>query len=136
MPSLRDTIAAVEDIPSESVDVPQWGVKLEVRGTDGTRRAEMLERFTREDGRIDYGELVPALLITCCYDPETGDKVFEDGDKDMLMGKASAALERVSTVAMRLCGIDQDAEARLGKDSSASPTTVTSATPSDASTSS
>lgn len=115
--SLRDQILAADDIESEIVPVPQWSVEVEVRGMSGTARATFLQSYTNEDGSVNWSALYPSLLIATVHDPATGERVFQDGDEDVINAKSGAALEKVAKVALRLSGMEQNAEEEAGKSS-------------------
>lgn len=116
--NLRDKILAVDDIQTESVPVPEWGVDIEVRGMNGAARATYMEKFRDEDtGRINYPALYPTAIIECCFDPETGERIFRPDDEPLINQKSGKALERLASVAMRLSGMSEDAEKEAGNDS-------------------
>lgn len=118
MSSLRETIIAAVDIVSEPIDVPEWGVKLDIRGMDGLSRARMLrECMDPETGTMDFEKLYPELIIKTAIDPTTGEHVFADDDVAILNTKAGATLEKVAKVSMRVSGLDREATER-GKDAS------------------
>lgn len=103
---LRKSILAAEDIRSEIVEVPEWNVKLEVRGMSGKERATFLRRTTEPgSGEVSFEKFYPELLIATVRDPETGDPVFEAADRETLNSKSGVALERVASVAQRLSGL-------------------------------
>jgi len=115
---LRQQIIEADDIQTEQVPVPEWGVTVEMRGMDGHARAKYMEMFRDEDsGRINYQALYPTAIIECTFDPETGERVFEDGDQDFINQKSGKALERVASVAMQLSGMSEESEAEAGNDS-------------------
>lgn len=119
MTNLRDQIIAADDIQIEALTVPEWGVTIEVRGMDGNARARYLSTFRDpETGLVNYPALYPSALIECVFDPETGERVFNEGDEGIINQKSGKALERVAVVAMRLSGMNEDAEKDAGKDSS------------------
>jgi hypothetical protein len=106
MSELKKSILDADDIQSEIVEVPEWNVKVEVRGMNGRDRANFLKRSTNPvDGTLDYDKFYPELLIGTLFDPETGEKVFEGPDRDSLNTKSGKALERLATVAQRLSGL-------------------------------
>lgn len=115
--SLRDRILQSQDIEAEEVEVKQWGVTVEIRGMSGLERAKFMERFTGQDGNLDYEAMYPSLLIACVHDPGTGDKLFMPEDAAALNAKSGAALEKLAQVALRLSGMGKDSEKELGKDS-------------------
>jgi hypothetical protein len=109
--SLRDKILAADDIQSELVDVPEWGVTVEVRGMNGADRSRILEMASSsDDGKIGVGTMYVETVIAATYDPETGERVFSAADRDGLMGKSAAAIDRIATVGMRLSAMDKEAQ--------------------------
>lgn len=128
MSKIREQILAARDIRSETVAVPEWGVTVEVRGLTGTQRARLMKNGFDARGAVDFERLYPELIIASVFDPETGEPVFGDADREALNAKSGAALEQVAQAAMRISGLSPDSGAQAEKNSSA--------TPSDASTSS
>lgn len=115
--SLRDRILNAPDIQHEVVTVPEWGVDVQVRSMSARERADMFQEAAT-GGELDFVKLFPSLVIACTYDPATGEKLFTAADLDRLLEKSGSALELVATAAMRVSGMDKDAAARAGKDSS------------------
>lgn len=105
--SLREKILAADDIASETVEVPEWGVTVEVRGMNGADRSRILETAaSSEDGKIGIGAMYVETVIASTYDPETGLRIFTDADRDDLMSKSASAIDRLATVGMRLSAMD------------------------------
>jgi hypothetical protein len=119
--SIRDRILTSDDIPSELVEVPLWGVTLEVRGMTGSDRATMLKAAMTPEGGVDLQAFYPEIVIACSYDPETGERVFVASDRDSIMAKSGKAIDAVATVGLRLSGMTEDTKKDLGKDSSTTP---------------
>ena len=119
--SLRDRIIAVDDLQREIVKIDQWGVEVEVRGMSGAARAAIVQDAADNNGSVNFAKMMPEVVVTCVYDPETGEPVFTHADKDTIMSKNGAALEKINTVAMRLSGFGSDAIDIAGKDSSSTP---------------
>lgn len=109
MASLREKILNAKDIKSEKVKIPEWDVTVEVRGLTGKQRARLLQDAIGEDGKPDLERIYPELVILSTYDPETGEQVFQPADRDALIEKSGAALEKIAQVAMRLSGLQPDA---------------------------
>ena len=101
---LRKAILEADDIETEVVDVPQWGVKVEVRGMTSKERAKLL-RSTTVDGQVDFNRWFPDLLIATIHDPESGDRIFTQADRDALNQKSGAAISHLADVAARLSGL-------------------------------
>lgn len=128
MSRLSAVIADAQDIRSEDIPVPEWNVTLRIKGMDGTRRGYMLDNHTDETGVINYTTLIPAMIIACTFDPEDDSPVFQAGDEPMILSKASFVIERVGNAALRLSGLDKQAEERLGKADTSVPSQEPSGT--------
>lgn len=103
--SMRNAILAVDDIPTEMVEVPEWGVTLLLKGMNGKQRAAFLKSATDAQGNVSFDRFYAELVIASAYDPESGEQVFEAADRDALNEKSGRALERLASVATRLSGI-------------------------------
>lgn len=115
--SLRSRILEAEDITSEMVDVPQWGVTVEVRSMDARSRILMTQDVS-DDGSVSMERLYPDMVIQTAHDPATGERIFGPDDRDALLAKSSAALDILATAAMRVSGMAPGAVDAVGKDSS------------------
>lgn len=116
--SIQDRIKAANDITSEVVEVPEWDqVKIEVRSMTGKERAKLLKRAAQPDGSMDFEALYPSVLVACCYDPDTGEKVFDDEALVWINEKAAGPVEKLAQCGMKLSGLTQDA-VNEGKDRS------------------
>ena len=122
MSNLSAQIFAADDIESELVEVPQWGVTVLVKSMTARDRARMITTGVSDSGVFRLEEILPDLVIASTYDPETGERVFEESDRDALMSKSAAPIEQIATVAMRLSGLEEDATDEAGKGSSPTPT--------------
>ena len=117
--SLRDQIFAIEDIRKEIVEIPEWGdVKIEVRSLTGGDRARILETGVDAMGNVSLQRVYPEMVIASAFDPESGERVFDENDKDGLMAKNALAIDRLATVATRLSGLNEEAVDEAGKTSS------------------
>ena len=113
---LRDKILNCQDIQKEFVEVKEWDVTVEVRGMSGKQRAEMTEAaYNPKDQTVTFAKVYSRIMIETVYDKDTGEKIFNIGDEDMLNNKSGAALEKVVSVAMRLSGLGGDEQAEISK---------------------
>lgn len=120
--NLRDTILAAKDIPSETLRVKEWDVTLLVKGMSAGERISLMQAaYDQKTGQVNMAAVYPDVVVSCVHDPETGEPIFTDADKEALMGKSSAAIEAIAAVGLRLSGIGQDEEEAAGKDSSSTP---------------
>lgn len=113
--NLREKILNTEDIKEQVVEIPEWGVKVLVRGLDGAQRAKVMQNATDARGNINFTKIYPDIIIASCYDPETKEKIFEDTDRDLIMKKSSVAIDRIVNVAMAISGLSKQAEEEIEK---------------------
>jgi hypothetical protein len=104
---MRDKILACDDIQRELLEVPEWAVVIEVRGMSGGDRAVMMDHM--QAGGVKASTVYVDAVIKSSFDPDSGERLFQDSDRDALLGKSSAALDRIATLAMRLSGMEQEA---------------------------
>ena len=104
------SILDAADIEYEDVDVPEWGVKVRVRGMDGEGRdAYEASLFAlRQAGdsaqmEAKFGNRRARLLVRCLYDPDTDERLPISAEQ--LSRKSGAVLDRLSEVALRLSGM-------------------------------
>jgi len=120
--SLRDQILAAEDIQIEMVEVPEWGVTVEVRGMSGADRSALMQAVADSpEGKATISTMYVDSIIATAYDPETGERLFTPEDAGALNAKAASALDRLAEVSMRLSGMTaestEDAKATFPEES-------------------
>jgi hypothetical protein len=119
--SLRDKIFAAQDIPTEVVTIPEWGVEVLVRGMSaGDRITLMQNAFDQTTQQVNMSIVYPDVVVACTYDPDSDEPVFTEADKAAILAKSSAAVERLANVGLRLSGIGKDEQDAAGKDFSKS----------------
>lgn len=120
--NLRDKILAAADIPSETLRIPEWDVEILVKGMSAGERLHLQKvSYDQETGQVHMEKMYPDIVVSCCHDPETGEPIFTDADKDVILSKSSAAVEKIAEVGLRLSGLGKDASDEAGKDSSNTP---------------
>lgn len=117
--SLRDKILAAQDIPTEVVTIPEWGVDVLVRGMSaGDRITLMQNAFDQTTQQVNMSIVYPDVVVSCAFDPASDEAIFTDADKPAILAKSSAAVEKLANVGLRLSGIGKDEQDAAGKDSS------------------
>ncbi len=119
--SIRDQILEAQDIGKQTVEVPEWGVTIEVRGMTALERTRLMDLAFDAGGQLNLQTIYPEIVIATCFDPETGMQIFTPQDKDALLSKSSVALDRVAIVGMSLSGFTAESADESGKVSSATP---------------
>lgn len=102
-----DQILHADDLPSEVVEVPEWGGLVRVRGLTGAERDQFEASVTRRRGTSVETNLenVRAKLCALCIVDASGNRLFSDEQIPALGRKSGAALSRVFAAAQRLSGM-------------------------------
>ena len=113
----RDQILQAQDLPTETVPVPEWGGEVIVRGLTAAERDQFEQSIVETRGKntkFNLRNIRAKLVVLCCVD-EQGNRIFRDEDADILGRKSAVALNRVFEVAQRLSGLrPEDVEELAG----------------------
>jgi hypothetical protein len=111
----RASILAVQDLPRELVEVPEWGGAVYVRAMTALERDAFEASFVKGQGKRAQVSLlnVRAKLVVRTIVDEQGNRIFEDGDAEALGAKSASAVNRAFEAAARLSGITEQDEADL-----------------------
>jgi hypothetical protein len=109
---IRKAIMSAEDIPTQIVEVPEWGLAVRVKGLTGKQVDAWQGSLFKVKG--DDVEMkmtnARAKLVAMCIVDENGKRVFNDGADVFDLGdKASKAINRIYEVARELSGISKEA---------------------------
>ncbi len=123
--SLRAKALAAKDIKSELLTIPAWDCTFSIRGLTGAERASIIERATvkgtdaagEETSSVSSTIINPLLLVASCYDPDTGERVFEPTDADALNQKSAEVIDLVTAVVLRLNGMSKAEHTAIEKNS-------------------
>jgi len=99
---IRSTILQVEDLPSEKVEVPEWGVTVWVRSMSGRDRDMFESQMADLSGKGKTMDNFRARMTVFCTIDEKGKRIFKDGDIAALGDKSGQALDRIFEAASRL----------------------------------
>lgn len=98
------------DLERETVDVPEWGVRVQVRGMTAAER-DAFEQSTFEmrgkNVKLNLANARARLVAICCVDFD-GQRLFADGDVSTLGQKSGKAVDRLYAVAQRLSGLRKE----------------------------
>lgn len=111
----KASILAAQDLPRETVNVPEWGGDVTVATMTGTER----DTFEQELSDDKDNPIFRARVLVRCLTDEAGKPLFTADDIEALSSKSAKALDRLYTVAKRLNGIGKDEQEELRKNLSA-----------------
>ncbi len=141
MSKLSEKIRAVDDASAEEYEIPEWGVTVEIRSITARARARFVASIANPDGttNVTDPERIEGMwwhvISQTCYDPASGELVFEDSDQEWLFERNATVVNDLASRAMEISGLGDKAVDEAGKDSSDSPTAEDDSTPNDDSTS-
>lgn len=128
---LRQQVFAADDIKRErGVHVPEWGVTFDFYGMTGEARARAVGSSRDEDGKMDTGKLAVAVIIETTRNPENGQLVFGVADRDTLLLKSGAVVDRLATIGLTLSGMTPESREDMRKNSDTASGASTSDSPS------
>jgi len=108
MTDLRGKIFEADDITKELLEVPEWGVKVEIRSMTAGQRATLTEGVTSD--KVDVSNNMYAkTVIATVFDPTTGLPVFTEQDREAILSKNGAVIERLATKALGSSGLGEKA---------------------------
>lgn len=112
-----DDILNIDDRQFETVEVPEWGGAVRVRGLTGRERDQFEEsilgtRDKKGNSRLQLKNTRARLVAMAVVD-ENGQRLFNRSDINKLGKKSSVALNRIYEVALRLSGISEEDQAEL-----------------------
>ena len=142
MSSIREAIQAADDGTADLHEIPEWDVVVEIRSMTARSRAQFVAEMASEDGTIagvnDPDRIIGMwwhVISQTCYDPDSGERAFEDDDQQWLFDKNARVVNDLANACMAASGLTEEAAGEAGKDFSGSLTSVDDETLSDDSTS-
>jgi hypothetical protein len=109
MTDLRAKIFEADDITKELLEVPEWGVTVEIRSMTAAQRATLTEGISSTTDKVDVSNMYAKTVIATVFDPETGLPVFTEKDREAILSKNGAVIERLATKALGSSGLSEKA---------------------------
>ena len=106
----RDAILQAEDLPTEDIEVEEWGGAVRVRALTGAERDAFEQSIVEQRGkstRVNMRNIRAKLVALTVVDAD-GKRLFSDKDAELLGKKSAAALDRVFEVAQKLSGLSPE----------------------------
>lgn len=118
----REAIRVAQDRKLEEVEVEEWGGSIYFGSLPLGKRNELIERWAGLDQNEDIAEAtnVQLDLVMAVACDEDGVPTFTDEDRDLLLQKNAAVVERLAFAAMDFLGMTKEAhEETVGNSGSA-----------------
>lgn len=106
-------ILTADDLPTEDVEVNEWGGTVRVRALTGAERDKLESSVVEQRGKKTRTNLLDfrAKLVAASVVDDSGQLIFTEKDIRSLSQKSAGALDKVAEVASRLSGMsDTDVE--------------------------
>jgi hypothetical protein len=122
----KQMLLGATTLPQETVQVPELGGTVIVRGMTGAERDAFEVGLIKGRGKhreVNLQNMRAKLVAFCCID-DKGERLFADAEVEALGNVRADVMNRLYTVAQRLSGLsDEDAD-ELGQPST--PKTIAS----------
>lgn len=99
----REAVLTADDLPTEWVEVPEWGGSLQIRALTVREVENIMRLSTNKKGAVNTTQSSLLMFVRAVVEPK-----FTDMDIDDLKGK-SALVFRIVKDINRLSGITDDA---------------------------
>ena len=99
MSSFRDKVG--DAWATESSKETVAGVDIEIRSMSVVDKSRLLKNAST-DGLIDVEKWYPWVVLTCCFDPETGVRAFTEEDLEWVAAQDS---DKIADLAQKCLGI-------------------------------
>ena len=116
----KDDIFKADDLPTKSMDIPEWGGTLTVRTLTGAERDQFESAFVNQD-KIDIRGLKTRLIQLTVLNGD-GNPMFTKADLLQLNGKSASVIDRIFQVSQRLSGLTKEDTEELVENSGTAPT--------------
>jgi hypothetical protein len=113
----KDAILSADDLPTEDVEVPEWGGSVRVKALAGKDRDAFEASMQQQRGKEYVRNManVRAKLVAKTVVDENGERMFAENEINALGQKSAAALDRIFEVAAKLSRLSDDDIEELGK---------------------
>ena len=101
----RKALLAIKvELPSETVDVPEWGVSVILRGLTGKEQSALYRSASKKGGGVDEETFAARLVSVCLFDKD-GNRLLEDGEYEAVLSWPGPVFNRLVQASMRLNGL-------------------------------
>lgn len=107
----KSAILEADDLPLDTVKVPEWGGSVVIRGMTGAERDAFEATIfvgKGDDRELNLHMLRAKLAAMSIVDPETHERMFNEREITLLGQKSARALQRVFDAAQELNGMTKD----------------------------
>lgn len=106
MPTLsrEKLLKAKIELPTEVVDIPEFGGKVKIRGMTGKEQSSFHKSIRAKGDKVDEDTFGAKLVVHCLVD-DKGERLLTEADWETVYGWPTAIYNRVTAAAMRVNGL-------------------------------
>lgn len=116
----KDAILGADDLPSEDVEVKEWGGTVRVRGLTATERDRFEFSLAASKDKPDQTEVRAQVVGRCLVDGD-GKRLFTDKELSKLGAKNAAPVDRLFDKVRELSGMSDRAVEDAAEDFNVAP---------------
>lgn len=108
MTTLAQRIFEIDDIKRERITIPAWNdIEIEVRSITALEKSQATTQSVTDPqaGTVDVGKMYALCVIAGCYDPESGEQIFSEGDEIAILSKSNDVIEMLAGKIMGSSGM-------------------------------
>lgn len=108
MTTLAQRIFEIDDIKRETITIPAWNnIEIEVRSITALEKSQATTEAMLDPsaGTVDVGKMYALCIIAGCYDPETNEPIFAEGDVIAILSKSNDVIEMLAGKIMGSSGM-------------------------------
>ena len=123
MSNLKDQIRAAGALTADEYKISAWDAAVEIRSMTARQRADLVQQMAN-NGTDTYDVMLlwSQAIVSCVFDPDSGEPLFTDDDMEWLFDKEANIVQDLATECLRASGMANTSLDEAGKDSSVSPT--------------
>lgn len=116
----KGLLAIKVDLPQQTVEIPEWGASIIVRGMTGKDQSTLFRAAQKKGGSGVEEETFAARLVAASLVDKDGNRLLEDNEYEKVLSWPGPVLNKISLVAMQLNGLSGrgNLNATDGEDSS------------------
>lgn len=110
--NIKDKILNAK-LKSEKIYISQWDAEIEVKELNGGQRAKFFDNTVSVDKygnvKTHLEKMNTEIIILSCYDPETGERLFKEEDRELILQASGEAIDQIAQVALKISGLSNNA---------------------------
>jgi hypothetical protein len=108
----KEALQKKDDLPTRTVEVPEWGGSVRLRGLSGKKRMQMRRCYDAKTGEIADDEVLAKVLVWSMVGAD-GKPVLTESDVPWLIEKNGVVLVRLAEAVMEMSAMTEKSAAEV-----------------------